>query len=108
VRGQRTKNWSNTQIYCDQLEKGKRAVESSEELTPLSRAGETAAFGLRMAAGWPFAEFQRVTGHDLRHEWADDMASLSARGWGQRSAAGFRLTHDGLRFADAAAELFLR
>ena len=108
VRGQRTKNWSNTQLYCDQLEKGKRAVESREELPPLSRAGETAAFGLRMAAGWPFAEFQRVTGHDLRNEWADDMASLSARGWGQRSAVGFHLTDDGLRFADAAAELFLR
>ena len=61
-----------------------------------------------MAAGWPFAEFQRVTGHDLRNEWAADMASLSARGWGHCSTTGFRLTPDGLRFADAAAELFLR
>ncbi len=108
VRGVRTKNWSNTQLYCDQLEKGNRAVESREELAPLARAGETAAFGLRMAAGWPFAEFQRVTGHDLRNEWAADMASLSARGWGHCSTTGFRLTPDGLRFADAAAELFLR
>ena len=58
VRGVRTKNWSNTQLYCDQLEKGKRAIESSEELPPLARAGETAAFGLRMNAGWPFTEFQ--------------------------------------------------
>ena len=24
VRGVRTKNWSNTQLYCDQLEKGNR------------------------------------------------------------------------------------
>ena len=108
VRGVRTKNWANTQLYCDQLEKGKRAIESREELAPLARAGETAAFGLRMAAGWPFEEFQRATGHDLRNEWAHDMASLSARGWGQRSPHGFRLTRDGLRFADAAAELFLR
>ena len=54
VRGVRTKNWSNTQLYCEQLEKGKRAIESSEELPPLKRAGETAAFGLRMNAGWPF------------------------------------------------------
>ena len=29
------KNWSNTQLYCEQLEKGKRAIESSEELPPL-------------------------------------------------------------------------
>ena len=51
VRGVRTKNWSNTQLYCEQLEKGKRAIESREELPPLKRAGETAAFGLRMNAG---------------------------------------------------------
>lgn len=108
VRGVRTKNWSNTQLYCDQLEKGKRAVESREELPPLARAGETAAFGLRMAAGWPFTEFQHVTGHDLRIEWAAEMAALSARGWGKLAPDGFCLTREGLRFADAAAELFLR
>jgi len=28
VRGVRTKNWANTQLYCEQLEKGKRAIES--------------------------------------------------------------------------------
>ncbi len=48
VRGVRTKNWANTQLYCEQLEKGNRAIESREELPPLKRAGETAAFGLRM------------------------------------------------------------
>ncbi len=58
VRGVRTKNWSNTQLYCEQLEKGNRAIESREELPPLKRAGETAAFGLRMVAGWPFEEFR--------------------------------------------------
>ena len=35
VRGVRTKNWSNTPLYCEQLEKGKRAIESREELPPL-------------------------------------------------------------------------
>jgi oxygen-independent coproporphyrinogen-3 oxidase len=39
VRGVRTKNWSNTQLYCEQLEKEKRAIESREELPPLKRAG---------------------------------------------------------------------
>src|SRR5271154_5352707 len=77
IRGVRTKNWSNTQLYCDRLEKGKRAVESSEELSPLRRAGEIAAFGLRMNAGWPFAEFKRTTNFDLRNEWAQDMHRLT-------------------------------
>lgn len=108
VRGVRTKNWSNTQLYCDQLEKGKRAIESSEELPPLRRAGEIAAFGLRMNAGWPFAEFKRTTDFDLRNEWASEMDQLAERGWALRNEEKFQLTHQGLRFADSAAELFLR
>jgi len=108
VRGVRTKNWSNTQLYCEQLEKGKRAIESCEELPPLKRAGETAAFGLRLVAGWPFDEFRRTTSFDLRQEWSADMTRLADRGWAEISADGFHLTRQGLRFADAAAELFLR
>ncbi len=108
VRGARTKNWSNTQLYCEQLEKGGRAIESSEELPPLRRAGEIAAFGLRMNAGWPFAEFKRTTDFDLRNEWDSEMEQLAERGWALRSAEKFQLTHQGLRFADSAAELFLR
>ena len=108
VRGIRTKNWSNTPLYCDQLEKGKRAIESSEELPPLRRAGEIAAFGLRMNAGWPFADFKRTTNFDLRNEWSSDMNQLAERGWATRNEEKFHLTHQGLRFADSAAELFLR
>jgi len=108
VRGVRTKNWSNTQLYCEQLEKGNRAVESTEALPPLKRAGETAAFGLRMNAGWPFDEFQRATSFDLRREWASDMDELARRGWAEILPDHFHLTHRGLRFADSAAELFLR
>ena len=108
VRGVRSKNWANTQLYCEQLEKGRRAIESSEELSPLRRAGETAAFGLRMNAGWPFDDFQRATQFDLRREWAAEMDQLQARGWAEISAGRFHLTHQGLRFADAAAEMFLR
>ncbi|HTV61881.1 MAG TPA: radical SAM family heme chaperone HemW [Verrucomicrobiae bacterium] len=108
VRGVRTKNWSNTQLYCEQLESGKRAIESGETLPPLKRAGETAAFGLRMVAGWPFEEFRRATDFDLRENWNSEMNELSARGWGRISSDNFRLTREGLRFADAAAEMFLR
>jgi oxygen-independent coproporphyrinogen III oxidase len=108
VRGARSRNWSNTQLYCEQLEKGNRAVESREELLPLARAGETAAFGLRMVAGWPFEDFQRATGHDLRREWAAEMKQLAERGWGRIAPERFQLTPQGLRFADSAAEMFLR
>ena len=108
VRGIRTKNWSNTRIYCEQLEQGRRAIEWSEELPPLRRAGETAAFGLRMNAGWPFEPFRDVTGFDLRGEWGSELDELVARGWGAVEEQGFHLTRQGLRFADTAAEMFLR
>lgn len=108
LRGVRTRNWSNTRLYCDQLEQGRRAIESREELPPLARAGETAAFGLRVVAGWRFRQFQQVTGHDLREHWSADLNTLVEKGWGQMTGKGFRLTPTGLRFADAAAELFLR
>ena len=108
VRGLRTKSWSNTQRYCERLEQGQRAVESREELAPLARAGETAAFGLRMVEGWPFELFRQTTGYDLRREWADDMNQLAQQGWGRILPDRFQLTRQGLRFADAAAQLFLR
>ncbi|PYL01793.1 MAG: coproporphyrinogen III oxidase [Verrucomicrobia bacterium] len=107
VRGVRTRNWSNTILYCEELEKGRRAIEWSEQLPPLARAGETAAFGLRMNAGWPFDQFQRTTGFDLRQEWSIEMNRLVEAGWGCLETDRFRLTRPGLRFADAAAELFL-
>jgi oxygen-independent coproporphyrinogen-3 oxidase len=108
VRGVRTKNWSNTTLYCEQLERGRRAIEWREELPPLKRAGETAAFGLRMNSGWAFDPFRDTTGFDLRLEWKPEIAQLVEQGWGCVDAAGFKLTSRGLRFADAAAEMFLR
>jgi oxygen-independent coproporphyrinogen-3 oxidase len=108
VRGVRTKNWSNTQMYCEQLEKGKRAIESSEQLSPEARAGEIAAFGLRMNAGWGFDEFRAVTGFDLREGWAEEMRQFIAQGWADADERGFRLNARGLRFADTVAEAFLR
>ena len=108
VRGVRTRNWSNTQLYCEQLERGRRAIESTDELPPLRRAGETAAFGLRMNLGWAFESFRARTGYDLRVEWQTEMAHLVARGWACREDDRFHLTRDGLRFADSAAEMFLR
>jgi coproporphyrinogen III oxidase-like Fe-S oxidoreductase len=108
VAGVRTKNWSNTRLYCEQLERGQRAIEWREELSPLQRAGETAAFGLRMNAGWPFTAFRAATNCELREEWRAEMVELVERGWARQDDQRFQLTQQGLRFADAAAEMFLR
>jgi len=108
VDGVRTTNVANTAVYCERIESGGRAIEFSEELSPLERAGETAAFGLRMNAGWEFAEFRETTGFDLREEWSGEMDQLVSEGNGKRNDERFWLTSQGLRFADAAAVEFLR
>jgi putative oxygen-independent coproporphyrinogen III oxidase len=108
IGGVRAKNWSNTPLYCELLETGRSPVESQEKLSPLDRAGETAAFGLRMTAGWPFDQFREVTGFDLRDEWAADMRELIDQGLARRDPQRFQLTRRGLRFADLAAQKFLR
>lgn len=108
VCGVRTRNWADVARYCEALESGCRAIESAERLRPVRRAGEIAAFGLRLVAGWLFDEFSRVTGFDLRQQWAAEMTELVQRGWACWETDRFRLTPLGLRFADAAAELFLR
>jgi len=108
VRGVRTKNFSNTTLYCEQLEKGKRAIESSEALKPLARAGELAAFGLRMNTGWPLVEFQEKTGYELVAEWKTEIKQMIDLGYAELDTERFQLTARGLRYADWAAELFLK
>jgi oxygen-independent coproporphyrinogen-3 oxidase len=107
VGGIRTTNIANTQRYSECLERNERAIDHTEQLPPLQRAGETAAFGLRMNAGWPFAEFQKSTGYDLRNEWAEPMQTLVEQGNAVLESDRFSLTPKGLRFADAAAAEFL-
>ncbi len=108
VNGVRARNWSNTTFWIEEMERGRRAKELSETLSPLARAGEMAAFGLRMNAGWPFEEFRKRTGVELREEWRTDLDTLIARGWAEETPEVFRLNRTGLRFADAAAEQLLR
>ncbi len=61
-----------------------------------------------MNTGWPFEQFQRVTGRDLRRDWPGEMDELVRKGWARSDHERFQLTPVGLRFADSAAELFLR
>lgn len=106
--GIRTRNWANTQMYCEIVERGKRPIESREELSAIARAGEVAAFGLRMNSGWPFESFRRATGFDLRDQWRGSMEKLTADGLALLDHDRFRLNDRGLRLADLAAQEFLR
>lgn len=107
VGGVRTTNWSNTSFYSEQLEKGLRAIQTRDSLPPMRRAGEIAAFGLRLAAGWSLTRFRATTGFDLVEVWGRELDELVALGWAGLEPDRFRLTADGLRFADAVAERFV-
>jgi hypothetical protein len=61
-----------------------------------------------MVRGWQFDEFHQRTGFDLRAGWRPEMQELVAKEMAELSVTGFRLNRKGLRFADYAAELFLR
>ena len=85
-----------------------RPVASSEQLAPLARAGELAAFGLRMTAGWPLAQFRERTGFDLKEEFSQEIERMIKLGYGRLDGERFQLTRQGLRFADWAGAEFLR
>ncbi|NDB75972.1 MAG: hypothetical protein EB141_10065 [Verrucomicrobia bacterium] len=87
---------------------GHREVRARITHRQVARAGEIAAFGLRMNVGWGFEEFRAVTSFDLHEHWRADMDTLIAEGFATRTADRFYLTPRGLRFADHAAEKFLR
>jgi oxygen-independent coproporphyrinogen-3 oxidase len=86
--GRRTSNIANTALYCGQLERGVRPVSACEQLPPLARAGELAAFGLRMTAGWPLSQFQERTGFDLKQEWAAEIERMIQLGYGRLDGRG--------------------
>ncbi len=108
LRGARKTNCANTVRYCQRLENSEPATDFKEELTPLARAGEIAAFGLRMTAGWPLAQFRSRTGFDLTQEWSAEVGRMIELGYGRLDGTRFQLTARGLRHADWAAAEFLR
>jgi coproporphyrinogen III oxidase-like Fe-S oxidoreductase len=77
-------------------------------LTPLARAGEIAAFGLRMTSGWPLAQFRERTGFELQREWKKEIDRMLGLGYGKLDPQRFQLTRQGLRYADWVASEFLR
>ena len=74
----------------------------------MSRAGEIAAFGLRMNAGWPLVEFRQRTGYELGDEWKTEIDQMIGLGYAALDEKKLQLTARGLRYADWAAEQFLR
>ena len=107
LQGHRRKHWANTQIYCDQVDLGKRGLDFEETLEQEAQMGEAAAFSLRMNAGIDLVLFRERYGVCPVAKWSDTMHSLQSRGWATLDEDSFRLNAKGMRFADEAGSAFV-
>jgi oxygen-independent coproporphyrinogen-3 oxidase len=106
-RGTRYKNVADLGTYAKMLEHGERPLAYSETLPPRQRAGELAAFAIRMNDGLDADWFQAKTGFSLETLWKEEIADLKANGLLESRANHLRLTPRGRLVADTVAEQFV-
>jgi oxygen-independent coproporphyrinogen-3 oxidase len=98
VGGLRWENVRDTAEYTRRVLAGKSPALASEVLTSEQRAGEIAAFRMRMSEGMPVAELSR---------WGDALAEFERIALVERAGDRARLTRRGKMLADSVAEAFV-
>jgi oxygen-independent coproporphyrinogen-3 oxidase len=94
----RWENIRDTAGYTRRILGGESAAGFREELTPRTRAGEIAAFRIRMADGMPRTELA---------PWSGAIAGFEKIGLLEESSGNLRLTRRGKLLADSVAEAFV-
>ena len=94
----RWENIRDTAGYMRRMLAGESVAGFREQLTPRMRAGEVAAFRIRMSEGVPRAALAG---------WADAIADFEAHGLLEAVGANVRLTRRGKLLADSVAEAFV-
>jgi oxygen-independent coproporphyrinogen-3 oxidase len=107
VDGWRYRNVASIDDYCALIERGESPTEHAEKLSPRARAGELAAFALRMNEGIRAAAFERQTGFRLEELWGDALRELAAQKLVEWDGERLRLTPRGRLLADSVAEAFI-
>ncbi|MCX5678656.1 MAG: radical SAM family heme chaperone HemW [Candidatus Omnitrophica bacterium] len=110
--GVRAKNVSSIREYIKRYQSGASLIESSEKLSPVRRAKETAAIKIRTRDGIDLRWFREKTGYDLQElerksllELADkDLIKYKREG---ASITGIALKHKGILFCDTVSAAFL-
>jgi oxygen-independent coproporphyrinogen III oxidase len=95
---ERRKNLADTAEYTRRILAGESAIGFTEHVSPQTRAGERAAFGMRMSEGVPLAELQ---------SWMSAVAEFRELGFLEDRAGRAVLTRRGRLMADAVAEAFV-
>lgn len=107
VDGWRYRNVASINDYIARIERGGSPTEHAEKLSPHARAGELAAFALRMNEGISAAAFERQTGFRLEQLWPDALPELAAQKLLEWDDERLRLTPRGRLLADTVAEAFI-
>lgn len=107
VDGWRYRNVPDIDAYIARIERSESPTEHAERLTPRARAGELAAFALRMNEGITAAAFERQTGFRLEQLWPDALRDLAAQKLVEWDGERLRLTPRGRLLADSVAEAFI-
>lgn len=114
VDGTRSKNVADVSEYIARVNEGRPLAESSEKLSPVRRARETAAVKIRTKEGIDFAWFKEKTGYDFLPLEAKAVTDLVSKGFIRHkkdsatgAPTGIALKRKGFLFCDTVSSSLL-
>ncbi|MER3416602.1 MAG: coproporphyrinogen III oxidase [Gemmataceae bacterium] len=106
VHGRRQVNTRSLHTYIERLEAGLDPTQTTEELTPIERARETAMLQLRRCQGILRADFRLRTGFDLDRLCRRAIVRMTTRGLVTDTGQAVALTREGRFIADYVCGVF--
>ena len=101
LHGTRSSNFADIDKYVRAVTSGTSTVESSETLSDLERACETAVLNLRRRRGIDLAQFKSQTGYDALQLFAEPIRRYRKLGLIETSPGRVSLTRQALGIADS-------
>jgi len=101
LHGTRSSNFADIDKYVRAVTSGESTVESSELLSDLERACETAVLNLRHRRGIDLAEFKSQTGYDALQLFAEPIRKYRKLGLIEKDSGRISLTRQALGIADS-------
>jgi oxygen-independent coproporphyrinogen-3 oxidase len=99
--GTRSSNFADIDKYVRAVTKGESTIESSETLSDLERACETAVLNLRRRRGIDLTQFKSQTGYDALELFAEPIRRYQKLGLIEKSPGNVSLTRPALGIADS-------
>ena len=101
LHGTRSSNFADIDKYVRAVTSGESTVESSETLSGLERACETAVLNLRRRRGIDLAQFKSQTGYDSLQLFAEPIRRYRKLGLIEKDSGRVSLTRQALGIADS-------